>query len=145
MNPHDTAFDARVRALHAQSLERLSPRVQAQLAQRRRAALQGTARRPARGLLPWAGIATAGLALAFVVQLRPPGAPSVARTGDVPSRPAAASSRATPAPGTTQAPRLALRDRAAPGSADVDAMGTDLSEDPDFYLWLGDERLARME
>ena len=50
MNVHDPndAFDARVRAVHAQSLEQLSPRVQAQLAQRRRAAMQGAARRPSR-------------------------------------------------------------------------------------------------
>ena len=51
MTPHDLpdTLDAQARALHVQSLDRLSPRVQAQLAQRRRAALQGTPRRGRRG------------------------------------------------------------------------------------------------
>ena len=144
MNAHDPndAFDARVRAVHAQSLEQLSPRVQAQLAQRRRAAMQGAARRPSRGLLPWAGVATAGLALAMVVQLRPPGSPVSTRVAT--SRPAA-TTPAVPAAVATQAPRLAALDPASAGAADVDTIGTDLSEDPDFYLWLGDERPARAE
>ncbi len=38
---HDNHFDAALRAQHAASLERLSPRVRAQLAQRRNAALRG--------------------------------------------------------------------------------------------------------
>ncbi|MGN6512687.1 MAG: hypothetical protein ACTHKZ_03835 [Lysobacteraceae bacterium] len=52
MTTHD-AFDARLRAAHAASLAHLSPRVQAQLAQRRRAApaAPGPGRaRPAFGL-----------------------------------------------------------------------------------------------
>jgi hypothetical protein len=48
-NPHKdahTAFDDAARRAHTASLERLSPRVQAQLAQRRRAALAQERRRP---------------------------------------------------------------------------------------------------
>ncbi|GAB6196744.1 hypothetical protein PAGU2595_020550 [Lysobacter xanthus] len=106
--------------MHAESLDHLSPRVQAQLAQRRRMALQGTAAsRPSRGLLPWAGVATAGLALALVLQLRPPaGAPPQ-------GVPAAAS------------PQLAANTPADGTVRDVDAIAPDLSEDPEFYLWLG--------
>ncbi|HEY4581654.1 MAG TPA: hypothetical protein VIG88_02140, partial [Lysobacter sp.] len=73
MSRHDSAgaaFDARLRDVHARSLDHLSARVHAQLAQRRREALQGTApHRRSRGLLPWAGVATAAVALALVVQL----------------------------------------------------------------------------
>ena len=143
MNAHDPndAFDGRVRAVHAQSLEQLSPRVQAQLAQRRRAAMQGTAPRPGRGLLPWAGVATAGLALALVVQLRPPSAP--VQRGDATAR-SASTTQTARSLATAPAPRIASLD-SAPSAADVDAIGTDLSEDPDFYLWLGDERPARTE
>ncbi|HZX81440.1 MAG TPA: hypothetical protein VFE72_10865, partial [Lysobacter sp.] len=75
MSRHDTAgdaFDARLRDVHARSLDHLSPRIQAQLALRRREALQGAAPRSPRRLLPWAGMATAAIALALVVQLRPP-------------------------------------------------------------------------
>ncbi|WP_133479001.1 hypothetical protein [Cognatilysobacter segetis] len=125
---HDDGFDARLRGVHAQSLDQLSPRVQAQLAQRRRAALQGAAPRRSHGLLPWAGMATAGLALALVVQLRPPAsAPSVQTHVATSARPAAAVDT-----------RMAAR-------TDVDAIAPDLSEDPEFYLWLGDVRPPNAE
>lgn len=137
--PHD-GLDARARAVHAAALEHLSPRVQAQLAQRRRAALQGTPARAARSLLPWAGIATAGLALALVVQLKPPSAPPAART---------VSASASDAPGRlpATAPRVAALDPAdAPrATPDAEAIAPDLSEDPEFYLWLGDASPARPE
>jgi hypothetical protein len=141
---HDAGFDARVRAVHDASLERLSPRVQAQLAQRRRAALQGTHARRVRGLLPWAGVATAGLALALVVQLRPPGiapraAPPVASaTAVAPARPPAAPVRAEPARAVAVDTRMASR-------ADADAIAPDLTQDPEFYLWLGDTRPTNAE
>ena len=69
---HDAGFDARLRDVHARSLDQLSPRVQAQLVQRRRAALKGETMHRGRGLLSWAGVATAGLALALVLQVGPP-------------------------------------------------------------------------
>ena len=125
---HDAGFEARLRDVHAQSLEHLSPRAQAQLAQRRRAALQGAPAQRSRGLLPWAGLATAGLALALVVQLRPPA-----------SRPPS-----TAAASTTGAPAAVVDTRRA-ARTDVDAIAPDLSEDPEFYLWLGDVRLSNAE
>ena len=50
-------FDMALRARHQASLERLSPRVQAQLAQRRNAALRGTPLRRTYGLRYAAGFA----------------------------------------------------------------------------------------
>jgi hypothetical protein len=50
MNTTDHAFDAAIRARHQASLDRLSPRVHAQLAQRRNAALRGQAVRRGHGL-----------------------------------------------------------------------------------------------
>lgn len=123
MNLHptdDSAFDRAARAAHAHALEHLSPRVRAQLAQRRRLALAGAASRPSRRLLPWAATATAGIAVALLLQLRPPGTATPA--GDGPSSMAAAS--------VESAPRLAV--------VDADAPVAHLSEDPDFYLWLGE-------
>ena len=132
MSSHDAGFEARAREVHARSLDHLSPRVQAQLAVRRREALAGTpARRPSRGLLPWAGMATAGLALALVLQLRP-SAPietgaSVAGTSSV-------AAVGVPA----DVPRTIA-------TLDTEAVMPDLSEDPEFYLWLGSERPADVE
>lgn len=138
-DPHDDALDARARALHAQSLAHLSPRVQAQLAQRRRAAVEGRAVERRRTLLPWAGAATAGLALALVMQLHPPaprGSATAPRVAS--SNPTASHSTPRTAPADANTPRVAAL-------GDSDALSTDLSEDPDFYLWLGDERPARTE
>jgi len=124
MNAND-AFDARVRALHAQSLDRLSPRVQAQLAHRRRGALAGDLHRH-RGLLPWAGAATAAIALAFALQLSPP---SSTRTTHSSKAPVAAVTTSAAADSTATVDT----DVADAGAPDADAM---LSEDPEFYLWL---------
>lgn len=136
------AFDLYVRDVHAQSLGHLSPRVQAQLAQRRRAALQGTPRRPSRGVLPWAGMASAGLALALVVQLRPPSMPSA---GDAPTVAAASRAHGIAQPiAALQRPIAAVDTRTA-SLADAEAIAPDLSEDPDFYLWLADTRPANAE
>ena len=122
MSRHDTAgdaLDARMRDVHARSLDHLSPRVQAQLG--------ATPRRASRGLLPWAGMATAGLALALVVQLHPPST----------VQPPAQVATVRPA---SEAPRLA-----ALGSADSDCITPDQIEDPVFYLWRGDGGTARTE
>jgi len=66
---HDAAFDARLRAHHEASLERLSPRVQAQLAQRRHAALRGSPAARRTGHLRFAAAGFAALcALAIGLQ-----------------------------------------------------------------------------
>jgi hypothetical protein len=136
---HDAGFDTRLREIHARSLEQLSPRVQAQLSQRRRAALQGTATHRRRGLLPWAGVATAGLALALVVQLRPP---TSATHADVAAATSAASARGAATRPAAQ--RVAVDTRMA-ARTDADAIAPDLSQDPEFYLWLGDTRPSDAE
>lgn len=101
-------FDASLRGHHTASLQQLSPRVRAQLAQRRHAALRGT---PAIGRHRF-GYAAAGFAalcaLAIGLQFRNP--PS---TGATPTSVIAA---ATPNP--------------------VRADSTMLDQDPDFYAWL---------
>ena len=70
---HDNKLDDAIRAAHAQSLEHLSPRVRAQLQQRRRAALAGQApqatRSPWRFAFPLAAACAVG-ALALGLQLR---------------------------------------------------------------------------
>jgi len=101
-------FDAALRGHHAASLRQLSPRVRAQLAQRRHAALRG---RPASGRHR-VGYATAGFAalcaLAVGMQFRNPPV-----TGATPASVIAA---ATPNP--------------------IRADSTMLDQDPDFYAWL---------
>lgn len=77
---NDHAFDAAIRASHQTSLDRLSPRVNAQLAQRRNAALRGQAPRRGHGLrYAAAGFAALG-ALAIGLQFgswRAPMAPAL--------------------------------------------------------------------
>lgn len=109
MSHHDDAFDRRARQLHAASLHSLSPRVQAQLAQRRRAALAGPPPAPApRARWGWLGGAMAtACVLVVAFQLRPP----VETPAAVP-RAVAVVQDAAPDPGGL------------------------LAEDPDFYLWL---------
>lgn len=125
MTPSDATLDQRARSLHQASLQRLSPRVQAQLAQRRRAL--GDAPRRAGRFMPWAGAATAAVALAFALQLRPPSA--------------------TDAPGSGTSQPVAVDDRVAM----LDASATDgdpaavLAEDPEFYLWLVDSGQTEQE
>ncbi len=105
---HDHQFDAALRARHQASLERLSPRVQAQLAQRRNAALrgEGTARR--RHGFRYAAVSFAAVfALAIGLQQF--------RTTPDPTAPAATGIAST-------------------ASATSDA--TMLDEDPEFYAWL---------
>lgn len=106
------SLDLGARAAHAASLDHVSPRVQAQLAQRRRAALspRAASRRTA---WPWATAAVAGVALVFALQLRMP-MPDAGPT--------------TP-PGATEPVRIAAVE--IPPVAD-----TLLAEDPDLYLWL---------
>ena len=106
-------FDTHARTAHAGSLEALSPRVRAQLQQRRRAAFTADAARttsapPAmhrRHGWAWLGAPALALALAFAAPWRTAHDPA-------PVLPAVAS---------------AVAANAAP---------TTLEQDPDFYLWL---------
>ncbi len=106
-----TAFDDTLRQHHAAALASLSPQVQAQLAQRRVAALRGTP--AARSSHHWMRYAMAGsaavLALGIGLQfaLQPPSNP-------------------------VAVPTTAL---AAHTTATVQA-ATILDEDPEFYAWL---------
>jgi hypothetical protein len=109
----NASFDALARAAHAKSLEALSPRVRAQLQQRRRAAFAagaagGTGATPAvhrRHGWVWLGAPALALALAFAAPWRTAHDPA-------PVLPAVAS---------------AVAANAAPAT---------LEQDPDFYLWL---------
>lgn len=121
MNIHpDDRFDAALRAHHATSLGALSPRTQAQLAQRRNAARRGeTATRHGRGFR-YTAAAFAGLC-ALAIGMHFQGLP-------------------TPMPGKAAAPaRIA--------SAPAGNGGTMLDEDPEFYAWLAssDATLVAME
>ncbi|HKN78388.1 MAG TPA: hypothetical protein VJW16_04405 [Lysobacter sp.] len=130
MSTEDPAVDQRVdeaiRAQHARSLEHLSPRVRAQLQQRRRAALAGQAREASRGwrfALPLAAAAAVG-AIVVGVQLRNPDsttAPQVAVTMPAPS----VSAR--------------LAHVAAPAIVDENTDYASLDESPDLYVWLASD------
>jgi hypothetical protein len=170
MSPHtdfrDDADDALARAArdaHAASLDHLSPRVQAQLAQRRRAALQPR-RSAARGWPMIATASTAALALAIgAFVLRDDGGPAP----QIADAPAAATQPMTQ-PATTTAPvDIRVADAGptattvpdATTSTDIDASLPDtliaaefemvdaidatgyaaFDETPDFYAWLGSE------
>jgi hypothetical protein len=103
-------FDDGVRGRHRASLEQISPRVRAQLAQRRHAALRGaTPHRSHR--MGYAAAFAALCALAIGVQFRNP-----------PSRAQDANAN----------PTIAMATSAGPARAD----STMLDQDPDFYAWL---------
>lgn len=152
-------FEDAARRAHQASLDRLSPRVRAQLAQRRRAALAGPRDT---GIKAWPMLAlgsTAALALAVgLFALR--GADDAATVAPPavavePDTAPAAPPQVAPEPAS--APAVATSDTAAPTAADarveVDALPDDLlaaefaagdqavgldslEENPDFYLWL---------
>jgi hypothetical protein len=104
---NDLEFDRRARALHSGALAAISPRVRAQLHNRRRA----MATRPSRAPHHWSWAAAAVLALALAF-----GAPW--RSMHEP----ASDTRVAQVPAT-----------AAPAPATLDQT---LDQDPDFYLWL---------
>lgn len=110
MSTHpDEAFDGHARDVHAASLDALSPRVQARLAQRLRAATgPAPVRRAPWG---WATAAASACVLVIALQVRPP--------VDAPPVPAPAAPGAV-APVTEAAPD--------PGGM--------LAEEPEFYAWL---------
>ena len=114
---HDDRFDAALRARHQASLDRLSPRASAQLAQRRNAALRGETVRRGNGFrYAAAGFAALG-ALAIGLQFGMPTAPTSTATvaGSV--------------------------------AASTTTAATMLDEDPEFYAWLAspDAQLVAME
>ena len=120
----DDTFDASLRARHAAALERLSPRVQAQLAQRRNAALRGHAARSRGHGFRYAatGLAAAcALALGLHFSAVPTPTPRAAAVVAAP----------TPAPAGNA------------GNAG-NAGSTMLDEDPDFYAWLASSDAQRV-
>ena len=102
----DARFDHALRQHHAAAVERLSPRVRAQLAQRRNAALRGERVAPAYGMRYAAAGFAAICALAIGLQFG-----------------------MMPAPGHSRRPASL-----PPRHPRTDA--TMLDEDPEFYAWL---------
>lgn len=124
MNGNDmNRFDAALRGQHAIAVERISPRVRAQLAQRRNAALRGehsTVAAHGHGFRYAAAAFAAVFALAIGIQLRP----------------------VHPATGT---PATSVAATTATGQDRTST--TMLDEDPSFYAWLdsSDVRQLAME
>lgn len=114
MNANDHSFDAAIRASHQASLDQLSPRVRAQLAQRRNAALRGQAARRGHGLRYAAAGFAALCALAIGLQ----------QFGSLPAPVAPAVS--------------------APQASASPSVGTMLDEDPEFYAWLASSDAQRV-
>ena len=108
MSDETNRFDEAVRGHHRASLAALSPKVRAQLAQRRHASISGTSPQRSHRL----GFAAAGFAalcaLAIGVQFRAPPTPSSA------------------------ADTMLASTTSAPSRAD----SIILDQDPDFYAWL---------
>ena len=126
MSTHDR-FEEAIRAAHAQSLDHLSPRVRAQLAQRRRAALTGQARAtPWRFALPIAaacaiGVVAIGLQGNFFNRSEPAPPPVVAAV--------------TPKPTPTV-------DDIVLAQSDDTAEYAALEESPEMYAWLASDGAA---
>lgn len=116
MNGNTDNFDTRLRARHAAALAQLSPQVQAQLAQRRNAALRGSSiAKPGHRLRLAAAAFASVCALTVGVQFFPQSQPTLS--------PAATAAVAITKQATTTS--ATARGNAA------------LEEDPDFYAWLG--------
>jgi hypothetical protein len=140
---HDTGrIDAAAREAHAVALERLSPQVRAQLAQRRRAALAGP--RPARarpwGLMAVGSAALLALAVGIFLQRESDGtqvAPADGGLATVPATTRPGTGIPTPAPALESAAPVV----ASPVAADTDAPETEPTTDavevdalPDTWL-----------
>lgn len=120
MNTNDR-FDEAIRAVHAQSLGHLSPRVRAQLAQRRRAALAGETRatsRPWRFAIPIAAAFAVGAIVIGLERDEPAPAPIVAQT-------------------TQRAP--VAQPEPAIATAEENAEYATLEESPDLYVWMASD------
>ncbi|HQX92481.1 MAG TPA: hypothetical protein PL007_00520 [Thermomonas sp.] len=116
MNGNTDNFDTHLRARHAAALAQLSPQVQAQLAQRRNAALRGNGIAKSGHRLRLAAAAFASVcALTVGVQFFPQSQPTLS-------------------PATTAA--VAITKQATTASATARGNAA-LEEDPDFYAWLG--------
>jgi anti-sigma-K factor RskA len=113
-------FDQALRARHAEAVARISPRVRAQLAQRRHAALRGDA-----VAAPGWGLRHLAVGTAFVAVL----ALGIALLPDTPDASAPAA------------------DAAIASATSAPAPNTILDEDPEFYAWLAstDGQLLAME
>jgi hypothetical protein len=125
---HTDRFDAATRQAHAVALERLSPQVRAQLAQRRRAALAGP--RPARvrswGLMAVGSAALLALAVGIFLQREVDGTQVAPTDGGLAALPA------TTTPGTDITTPAPAPDSTAPAIAnplvaDTDAPAADAS------------------
>lgn len=125
----DERFDSAMRGRHAAALDAVSPRVVAQLQQRRRMALAGAASRaggPRRWGWPLGAAVAASCAALLAVAI---GLQSPSTTGPSRGAPSVAGN----------APAVNLPSIAAAGvDADNDGIadGGILDEDPDFYAWL---------
>ena len=105
--PNDTGFDNELRRHHSAAVDRLSPRVRAQLAQRRNTALRGERVAPAYRMRYAAAGFAAICALAIGLQF------GLMPSPNIPATTAGIASVATGATDTTM-----------------------LDEDPEFYAWL---------
>ena len=158
----DATFDAAARAAHDAALQRVSARVQAQLHQRRRAALSERAAAP-RALWPMLVVGgTAALALAIGLRFANDGADpsdpsatsaqsvasSATSTGEPTVAPNAVATSDAPAPNTATDEDTALAeierlidddglDDDTLLAANDDGIFAALDENPDLYLWLG--------
>ena len=124
MNGNPDNFDSHIRRHHAAALAQLSPQVQAQLAQRRNAALRGQPVRRSHGLRYAA--ASVATVCAMAIGLRMYALPT----------PVAAPLASThvDAPVAAHASAAALTASAGAAPASSNPM---LEEDPSFYAWLG--------
>jgi hypothetical protein len=114
-------FDEAIRAAHAQSLDHLSPRVRAQLQQRRRAALSGESLAPAR---PWR----------FAVPLAAAFAVGAIVIGLQPREPAPAQVVATVQPTPAQPAAITQTEESVEYAT--------LEESPEMYAWLASDGAA---
>lgn len=140
--PDTTTLDALAREAHAQALDRVSARTQAQLAQRRNAALRGATPRPARGLWP---VLAAGSAVAVAVVLGVRMMPDTADTtvAVTPSRTSPASG-ASP-DGTTTTPSTAAATTSSSAATVDGAPGTLATNDTTAPIAVGDDTDASLD
>jgi hypothetical protein len=166
---HDDSLAQAARSAHAASLDHLSPRVRAQLAQRRRAALAEHARPSAPRRWPMFALGSAAaLTLAIGLFAMRDVADTVApSSGEIAATPTGAVPVRTPAQPAAVPPAVASAVAGTETGADMpepavdsividdalpaellaaefsgtdQAMGFDaLQESPDFYLWLGSD------
>lgn len=123
---HTDRFDAAARQAHAVALDRLSPQVRAQLAQRRRAALAGPRPAPVRpwGLMAVGSAALLALAAGIFLQRDHGPAPVAPTDGGL------ATATPTRPSGTDTATAAPVADVAAPIVAEIDGPAPDTRTPP---------------